>query len=163
MKLVWQLVRGTGISSRLIGWFGSGYYSHIDVETPSGYLRGARSDVIKGIPSGYRDRPQNYETWATQTRYSLEVTTPQYERYWQFSNAQLGKPYDKRGLIDAFLLGRNWRDDGQWWCSEEVAANLEAAGLVTIPPEVRSVEPGDCAFLFAGLGCEREEIVKPHV
>lgn len=158
MNLTFQLVRGKSWTSKVIGYFGAGFYSHIDVETPQGYLRGARSDVIKGIPAGYRDRPQNYESWAACTRYTIDVTPDQYAKYWRFSDDQLGKPYDSRGLISAFILGRNWRDDGQWWCSEETAMNGEYAGLWIIPPEMTSVEPGDMVYLLAGKQAARETI-----
>ena len=158
-EITWQLVRGREFSSRLIGWFGAGFYSHIDVITPAGDLRGARSDVIQGIPAGYEDRPQNYEQWAAATRYTLSVPDWKYHLYWEFSDAQLHKPYDSRGLIKAFVFGRRWRDDDSWWCSEEVAANGEYARLWNIPPEVKSVEPGDCAFLFVAAGAKREEMI----
>lgn len=156
--ITFQLVRGKGWSSAIIGYFGAGYYSHIDVISPLGYLRGARSDVIKGIAPGYRDRPQHYEQWAKATQYTISVSDDQYDAYWRFSDKQLGKPYDSRGLVDAFILGREWRDDESWWCSEEVAANLEAAFIIKLPDEVRSVEPGDCAFIFAGLQAKYQEM-----
>jgi len=157
-EITFQLVKGKGFSSRVIEYFGAGFYSHIDVLTPGGLLRGARSDTILGVPPGYMDRPYNYEKWDAQTQYTVVVTDAQYTAYWAYSDKQLGKPYDKRGLISTFVLGQSWRDDGQWWCSEEVAMNLEQAKIVQIPPEVTAVEPGDCAFLFAGLGARRTEV-----
>lgn len=156
--LTFQLVRGLSWTSRVIGYFGAGYYSHIDVLTPRGHLRGSRSDWIKGIKPGYQDRPQRYEKWAKCTRYTIKVTPEQYAAYWAFSDKQLGKPYDSRGLIDAFIFGRDYRDDGSWFCSEEAAMNLEAAGIIIVPPEVKSVDPGDCAFIFAGLRAHRQEM-----
>ena len=156
--LTWQLVRGLGRSSRLIGFFGAGFYSHIDVLTPTGMLRGARSDWIGKVPPGYQDRPYDYEHWAAQTQYTIEVTDEQSDRYWFFSDNQLYKPYDSRGLIDTFVFGRDWRDDGSWWCSEEVAMNGEFAGIWTVDKHMRSVEPGDCAFLFMGKGAVVKEI-----
>jgi hypothetical protein len=157
-QLTFSLVRGTAWTSRLIGYFGAGYYSHIDVLTTAGMLRGARSDWHAGVPPGYQDRPWGYEDWIKQTLYTIDVAPAQWDEYWKFSDAQLGKPYDKRGLVRTFVFGREWRDEDSWWCSEEVAANLEAAGVVSIPPEVKAVEPGDCAFLFAGLGALRKEV-----
>ena len=157
-ELTFQLVRGRSWTSKIIGYFGAGYYSHIDVLTPTGLLRGSRSDEIMGIPPGYMDRPQNYEKWERQTRYILNIDAIQYEKYWQFSDKQLGKPYDRRGLLNTFVFGRDWREDDSWWCSEEVARNGEYAGLWEIPPEVNNVDPGDCAFLFAGKGAWRVEL-----
>lgn len=157
-SITFQLVRGAGVTSRLIGWFGGGYYSHIDVLTPKGELRGARSDWLMNIPPGVRDRPSPYEKWARQTRFTISVTDTQYEAFWAFSDAQVGKPYDERGLVNTFLFGRDWRDDGQWWCSELVAANLEVAGIIKLPAEIKSVEPGDCADIFAGLQASVQEV-----
>ncbi len=158
-ELTWQLVKGKGFSSWGIGYWGAGWYSHIDVLTPLGKLRGARSDVIKGIKAGYEDRPFDYETWRTQTQYTIMVTDAQWTAYWAFSDAQLGKPYDSRGLVETFVLGRNWRDDNAWWCSEEVAVNMEKAGIIPeLPSYITSVEPGDCAFMFMGLGAKVKDI-----
>ena len=160
MNITWQLVRGKELSSAIIGYFGAGYYSHIDVITPNGLLRGARSDWIGAVPPGVHDRNQNYEVWERCTRYTVEVSPDQYARYWAFSDKQLGKPYDTRGLFRTFVLGqpRDWRADDSWWCSELVAANGEQAGIWKIPPEVRYVTPGDCAFLFAGKQAIIEEV-----
>jgi hypothetical protein len=163
VKITWQLVLGTGASSKIIAWWGAGGFSHIDVVTPRDHLRGARSDVIKGIPAGYRDRPQNYERWAKQVRFTLEVTNEQYVKYWQFSDAHLGDPYDERGLFMAFLLGhrhklRDPRNKWVGWCSQEVARNGEYAGIWTIPPQKTNIEPGDCAMIFTGAKAHYEKL-----
>jgi hypothetical protein len=72
---------------------------------------------------------------------------------------QVGKPYDKRGLIDTFVIGREWRDDGSWWCSELVAAALEKAAFIpTLPLQIKAVSPGDVAFILAGLGAKVLEL-----
>jgi len=164
-SITWQTVRGLfdwrhpgTITSPVIGFFGAGYYSHIDVITPFNYLRGARSDVIQGIEPGYRDRPQNYEKWAKQTRWTLSVTDEQFQAYWDYSNLQIGKPYDTHGLIETFALGRAWQDDGSWWCSEEVAMNGQVAGLWKLPPEILRVTPGDNVMIFVGAGATRQEM-----
>lgn len=157
-QITFQLVRGYSLISRTIGYWGAGYYGHIDTLTPAGTLRGARSDVIQGIPAGVHDRPANYERWAKCVRYTVEVTDNQFAQFWAFSSMQLGKQYDTHGLVETFVLGRDWRDDNQWWCSELVAACLEASGVIVLAPELQKVTPGDCAFIFAGLLAKREEI-----
>ena len=155
LTITWQLVRGAGWQSATIGWFGGDYYSHIDVVTPEGLLRGARSDWIKGIAPGYRDRPQGYEWWVRQTRFTLRVTPMQWKKYWEWSDAHLGCPYDERGLLLAFVFGfkHKLRDNRgkKWvgWCSQEVALNGEHAGLWELPPAITNVNPGDLAFTFA--------------
>jgi hypothetical protein len=121
-------------------------------------LRGARSDWILGIPPGCRNRPQDYEKWAARTRWTVGVTEEQYEAYWKYSDSQLGKPYDSRGLIESFVFGRDWRDDAAWWCSEWVAMSGEQAKMWTVSKEMTSVEPGDTCYIFIGKGALREDM-----
>jgi hypothetical protein len=174
-EITWQLVRGKAAwykpntwTSPIIGYWGAGFYSHIDVVTPDGFLRGARSDVITvgnwKIPAGYQDRPQGYESWSAQTRYTLSVSDEQYEKYWNYSDKHLGDPYDERGLVMAFIFGRKHtvkdpRNKWVGWCSQEVSMNGQDAGIWAIPPEVHDVDPGDCAFLFAGRNARRAEMI----
>lgn len=170
LSIVWQLVRGKASwtkpktwSSPLIGWLGSEFYSHIDVVTPGGLLRGARSDTIKGIKPGYRDRPQNYEEWAACVRYELPVTEAQYAAYWTISDAKVGDPYDERGLIAAYIFGRKynlWDERTDWvgWCSQEVALNAARAGIWDLDPNIQDVDPGGCVFLLLGKGARRTDM-----
>jgi hypothetical protein len=153
-----QLVRGKGILSAGIGWFGAGYYSHIDVITPAGLLRGARSDSVGGRMPGVWDRPQAYEKWTRCTRFTFDVTPIQYQLFWDFSSRQLKKPYDTHGLIDTFIFGRRWRDDDAWWCSELFAMCGEVAKRWKFPDEKKSITPGDCVDLLTGLGALIEEM-----
>jgi hypothetical protein len=155
----WSLVQGRGLSSQLIGWFGGGGYSHIDVLTPKGMLRGARSDIIGGAPqAGYYDRHADYDDWVRQTIYTLDTTVEQDRKYWEFSEAQLGKPYDRRGIVGFATGERDWHDPTKWFCSEEVCANGEYAGLWPGMFEACwRVDPGDMAFIFCALGAHRLE------
>jgi hypothetical protein len=160
-SISWSLVLGMAWASRFIAYWGSGGFSHIDVITPAGMYRGSRSDVIKGVPPGYEDRPAHYETWARQTIYTLPVTAEQYRLYWEFSERQLHKPYASRGLMRSFGLNQHgktdWRSQQAWWCSQEVMANCEYAGIgAPLARYVNSVEPGDCAMFFSGAGASHK-------
>lgn len=155
----WQLVQGRGIASTAIGWFGGGGYSHIDVITPRGTLRGARSDYVGGQPPGYWDRTPNYEPWLKRTVFTLHVTVAQELDYWKFSWEQIGKPYDKRGILGFAFGVRDWHNPNSWFCSEQVAANLEAAGI--LPPlfeDAWRVDPGDIAFILCALGATHQDL-----
>ena len=159
--LTWQLSLSSGLSSSAIAWFGGGGYSHIDVVTTDGWLRGARHDRIGNKPSGYFDRPPDYgnDVWIRRTLFALEITAAQYVAYWSFSRQQLGKPYDDRGIWGFALGKRDWREDDSWFCSEEVAANLEYAQLINPLFEgTNRVDPGDCAFIFCALGASIYEM-----
>lgn len=155
----WRIQQGRGLFSGAIGWFGGGGYSHIDVFTTDGQLRGARADELAGVKSGYRDRPANYDDAhiSRYTMFTLNVSPTQERRYWDFSNAQLGKPYDKRGIAGFAFGKRDWRDESAWYCSEEVQANCEYAGIFSpLPPELWRVDPGDNAFEFCQKGAAWE-------
>ena len=95
----------------------------------------------------------------TQTQYMVIVTDEQYHKFWDWSDAQLGKSYDKFGLVEDFVFGEKWAFDDKWWCSQAIGIGCEVAGIAPIPPEVKTINPGDCAFLFAGLRAKRKEFV----
>jgi uncharacterized protein YycO len=46
-----------------------------------------------------------------------------------FLHAQIGKPYDWRGIMGWITSDRDWRDSSAWFCFELVAAVAEAGGL----------------------------------
>ena len=160
----WQFVRGKSFASRLISWY-DGLYSHVDWITPSGMLRGARSDYVyidkEKILPGYRDRPADYclADWATRTVFTLNVTEKQLQMYRLFSDDQIGKPYDSRGITGFVLDKRDWHEPDSWFCSEEVQANLEFAKIS--PPmyeKSNRVDPGDLAFILCALGASYQDL-----
>ena len=124
-----QFVRGSGLSSAAIAWFSQGTFSHVDAVLPDGTLLGARSDVCGGQPPGVRVRPHGYEVWTQRVVFSIPASDAQAEAWEAFLRSQVGKPYDKIAIL-GFALGRDWRDDGAWICSELGAAALEATGIV---------------------------------
>ena len=157
----WRLQQGRGPSSWAIGWFGGGGWSHIDVFTPEGKLRGARSDVWGSVPAGYRDRPDNYDSNIVKYCVVSLLTTPAQEKaYWEFSDRCLGAPYDKRGILGFATGDRNFAskhdpdgDANPWFCSEQVQANCEYAKIFfPIGGDFQKVDPGDNYFEFAQRG-----------
>ena len=158
-------VRGAGLTSDLIGYFGAGVYSHTDIVLPNGDLLGARADVIKGrdgnpIPSGVRVRPQNYEMWTRRTLFELNVTPQQHRAFYDYAHSQIGKPYDTDG-IRRFIFNqeRDWRDPASWWCSEFGVYCGEVAKVIPpIPLSITHITPGDCALIYASAGATVTEI-----
>ena len=124
-----QFSRGGGISSAAIAWFSSGSFSHVDAVMPDGTLLGARSDAVGGHPPGVWARPANYEKFRQKVVMEIPCGAFQEGRYYDFLKSQVGKPYDK-AAIWAFALGRNWREQDSWICSELQAAAAEYAGIV---------------------------------
>jgi hypothetical protein len=64
-----------------------------------------------------------------------------------FAMAQVGKPYDNTA-IEAFVFGRDWRQDDAWFCSELAAACLEQANAFShkLATPVNKIDP---CMLFA--------------
>ncbi len=124
-----RFVRERGFISSLIAWFSAGHVSHVDVVLAGGKLLGARADRVGGVPPGVQIRPHGYIDPVLIVEMDLLVSPEQEAVFYRFLQAQVGKPYDRIAIL-GFIVGRNWRDDGAWFCSELVAAALENAGIV---------------------------------
>lgn len=149
--IVLQFVEGSGVGSDLIRWFDHGQYSHVDTVLPDGTLLGARDDVIDGTPAGVQIRPASYVAGEIVLRVAIPCTDAQQGAYYAFVREQLGKPYDEEAIA-AFVVGRSWRDPGDWFCSELCAAGIEASGLVPllIAP-ANKIAPDDLALVVSAL------------
>ena len=128
MAIRLQFSRQADPISDLIAWFSAGNLSHVDAVLSNGYLLGARSDRVGGKPPGVQIRPPNYAKFALKVIMTIPCTGEQEQAFQNFLYAQLGKPYDKTAIL-GFIVGRNWREDDSWFCSEAIAAALEAAGI----------------------------------
>jgi uncharacterized protein YycO len=111
-----------------IRFFDHGKYSHVDAILSDGSLLGARNDLLAGIPPGVRIRPADYDTFTLVKRVSLACSDAQAAQFDSFLRSQIGKPYDMTAII-AFVVGRDWRSEDSWFCSELAAAAMESAGI----------------------------------
>ena len=149
--IVLQFVEGSGFGAALIKYYDHGLYSHVDSVLPDGTLLGARDDVIGSIPSGVQIRPANYVGSETVLRVTIPCTDAQEAAYYAFVRAQLGKPYDETSIA-AFALGRDWRADDSWFCSELCAAGIEASGLVSpLSAPANKIAPDDLLLVISAL------------
>lgn len=122
-----QFAQGDDAFAKAIEWYGGGpLYSHVDTVMSDGSLLGARLD------GGVLIRPANYLATEKVLRVDVPSSPSQDAAYHTFLMAQLGKPYDKEGIL-GFVFGRDWRDPNAWFCSEMVAAGLEACGFFYHP------------------------------
>ena len=128
-----QFLHGSGIDSKLIMWFGHGAnFSHVDSILPDGSLLGSRSDVVMGVPAGVQIRPAAYVGDQKILKIDLPSPIEQEKAYYDFLNGELGKPYDKRGIV-SFITGRNWQTPDAWFCSELVGTGLVRCGWFPHP------------------------------
>ena len=147
-----SFVLGTGLSSRLVAWYGQGVggWSHVDAVLASGELLGARADAIGGQPAGVHIRPPNYEKW--KRRAIVEI--PYEGAAWElWLRKQVGLEYDK-GAILSFITGIQDHQAGHWICSACQYGALESVSLLHPCPLPSSQVTPDTLFMLvtAGLG-----------
>ncbi len=121
-----QFSASAGITASLIQWFGHGWCTHVDCVLPGGNLLGAR------LSGGVAIRPPDYQRFSRVQRVMLPVPPEVYGQFRGFLADQIGKPYDWTSIL-GFMADRDWRDDDSWFCSELIAAGLEAAGYFNWP------------------------------
>jgi len=155
-----SFVCGSGLSSKLISWWGQGYngWSHVDAVLPDGTLLGARDDSPGGTKPGVQIRPANYETWARRDVLELETTPTQAFSWEVYLRAQVGKPYDQAAIL-GFILGKADHDSGHWICSALQTAALEKVGILPAgfsdSIATSQVAPNALHLLALGLGAKR--------
>jgi len=148
-----QFVEGSGLGAALIKWFGHGRFSHVDCVLPgSGNLLGARADQIgKKIGSGVRIRPDGYTKKEPVERVSFTVADEEEDAFYKFVSKQLGKSYNRLGIV-AFFFSTEWTTEGEWFCSQLVAAGLEAAGLLkNLTESPNKIDPDDLRLIISAV------------
>lgn len=119
--------------------------SHAEALMPDGTLLGAHYD------GGVQARPRGYD--AAIMRRELFVSLPcaasVETAFFDFLRSQLGKPYDLEAIA-ALVAERDWRAPNSWFCSELMAAALEASGYM--PPlaaDVAKITPRDLLLIVS--------------
>ena len=130
-----QLVRGKGVSSKLIAWWGTGWngYSHVDCLMADGSLIGARDDRLRMpsgrlVPPGIQVREPGYEVWDRRTVYTLVALQPVTDQWELYVRSHVGEKYDEQDILD-LLLGRKPVDHGRRICSAFATDSLQAVGV----------------------------------
>jgi hypothetical protein len=123
-----QFIQGENVFDKAIMAYSHGWATHVDAVMPDERLLGSQSHVIGGIPEGVQIRPPKYEPFAKIIRVTLPASPQQEKVFWNFLNAQLGKPYDYAAIF-GMAFGRDWHRDGSWFCSELAGVGLENCGV----------------------------------
>lgn len=140
-----QFAYSGDIGSAIISYFGHGAgWSHVDAILQDGSLLGARDNSINKIPPGVQIRPPGYIKFARTRKLEFPFTPDASARFYDFLRQQVGKPYDTCAIF-GFATGRNWRDADAWFCSELIAAALEACGFFPYPlaSPINKIDPDD--------------------
>lgn len=108
-------------------------WSHVDLVTDRGTLIGAT------IPSGVIEYSVNHRLSGSSNYEYRDIECD--ERIVDFVRAQLGKPYDWKGIA-GLEFNRHWQDDDAWFCSELIGAGAVAAGNTEIKEDIFRLTPG---------------------
>jgi uncharacterized protein YycO len=134
--------------------------SHVDCVLPDGRLLGSRSDRKGNVEAGVQIRPPAYAKWRVREVIELRTTKRQEERLYKFLHKQIGKPYDRIGIL-GWVTGRSWRDDDSWYCSELQTAALEYARIIPkLYVPTYKITPETLAIIMSAIG---GKVVDPGV
>jgi hypothetical protein len=156
-----RFVQGNDLISKaiLIGERDGDQPTHVEVVLPDGSLLGAHA--VGGVqirPAGY-DKDTTTHELIVLISFKMDMTAAQepaydsaaiYEKkFYDFLHAQIGKPYDFTGVA-GLAVGRNWREDDSWFCSELVARALEEAGFFEhLTSSANHVSPRDVLLMLS--------------
>lgn len=84
-------------------------YSHVGILIDSNTVLEAWGQGVTLTP--IREFLARYDEYEVRTIYTTRANKPK-------ALAQLGKPYDYKGLFGIFFSKRAWNDEERWFCSE---------------------------------------------
>lgn len=83
--------------------------------------------------------------------YEIPVSSSQLLRIKEFSERQLGKPYDILGIVSFPFVNRNWQEDTKWFCSEYTVSSLMVSGVLEVEQEADGIDPRDLLLIVSNL------------
>jgi hypothetical protein len=112
-----DFLEGPGWTSRLIGWFGAGSWSHVASVLSDGRYLDSRNEVLAHVPAGVHIRQPSTEVWVKKCRATLQVTSQDYASWEASLRAKIGTAYDQ-SAIEGFIEGKPaLHTAGRWICS----------------------------------------------
>jgi hypothetical protein len=125
------------VESDIIRDFTRSLWSHTETVLEDGSYLGA---LMEG---GVQIRPANYCTPKREMRYAIPVEDDQYVKAMDFAHAQIGKGYNKMGIL-GLTLDTGWSNSDEWFCSQLETAISVAGGfpmLNVLPNYTRKITP----------------------
>lgn len=129
--------------------------THVEVVMPDGGLLGAHaSGGVAVRPAGYDAAVLVHElvvpiSLGLDMTYAQGLLVAHEDKFYAFLNAQTGKPYDFTGVV-GLAIGRDWREDDSWFCSELVARALEVCGFFEkLSSGTNHVSPRDVLLMLS--------------
>ncbi|MBX9687082.1 MAG: hypothetical protein K2X27_10295 [Candidatus Obscuribacterales bacterium] len=137
MKIGLRFITSNSVVSQAIRAVTWSEYSHVDliVKSNAGLaLLGAQADGVKLRTWNYCQPTKILNLYA-------DVPDKAGEQVFEFTHAQIGKPYDYTALVGN-LLHRDWQEDDSWFCSELIAAAFDKAGYPLLNGSANRITPG---------------------
>lgn len=130
--------RGVGLAGAVVRAYTNSRFAHVGFLLEDGY-------VLDATPQyGVAIRRQSVLPGDALFEVSVSAETMTEAMTW--AQAQIGRPYDWRGIL-GLGLHRDWHDDGQWWCSELVLGAFETTAEPLLHTGfVTRVTPRDLLF-----------------
>ena len=133
MKLVFMNFTGfnwLSVADSVIRVYTRSQWSHVGVVLRDG-------SYIDAWPSGVGFEKFQVQLSLAAQHINIDVPLPDEHAAENFLSAQIGKPYDYTAVFG--FPFRKWNDDRKWYCSELVAAALQAGGMTI--PDARWISP----------------------
>jgi hypothetical protein len=158
-ELVYQFSTSTAFASAIIRRLSHSEFSHIDLMLPGEGLLGVSGPdkSIKDV-GGVLIRPFNAWPYKFPPKIArVQCSDDVVRKTIEFARSQIGKPFDNAALYHFLrdraglpVVGRDWRDPSQWFCSEYQLRCPEVGGLFPYPLITRKdvVSPNDCLIYF---------------
>ena len=143
-------VRGQGLASAAIEWFGGGGFSHVTT------LWDKESVLDSRMEGGVQIRPIGYLAKDQTIWLKIPANPGKILACRNALRSQVGKPYDKIGIwnfANGSLMDRNWQDQSAWFCDELAVWSWEQAEIcprLLLAPN--RITPGGAALVASALG-----------
>lgn len=153
-QITLQFSTSTHWQSKIIRDLCHSPFSHVDCVLEDGNLLGASDSpdapVVSGNPWGVAIRVPNYQEFGI--RRQMIIQTDKAPLVLGHLHSQVGRPFDNAALHQMLGFKREeWRDPGQWFCSELIVWAFEKAGYWShdlIWPKSR-ISPTDLLLIFS--------------
>ncbi len=147
-----RFVEGGGWDSKIIRWDTRCRWSHVEC-IPKGSTNKTIGAMLKG---GVKERSFDDPVYKHATAYQIwavNTTANKEKAFYDFIDSQVGCLYDWRAIVSFGLNQRDWRRDGNWFCSELIIKGLEVAGIlvIAIDQPVYRYTPRDVWILVTAL------------
>lgn len=144
-----RFVGGTSLVSDIIRKFEDGFWAtHVEAVLLDGqHVLGAYLGLGVAIrPLGYDAGQFDREEFV-----DLPATQEQFDQFWAFLHAQVGKPYDDKAVL-GIAMQRDWQSPDSWFCAEIDASALCKCGIFPahLATSLNHVTPRDLLLIVSG-------------